>query len=53
MKSIGNIASKIHVSPKLNLKYKCRRRFRLSLNKPAISHDVIPRNTPKKRARLD
>ena len=32
MKSIGNIATKIHVSPKLNLNYMCRRRFRLSLN---------------------
>ena len=32
MKSIGNIASKIHVSPKLNLNYKRRCRFRLSLN---------------------
>ena len=32
MKSIGDVASKIHVSPKLTLNYMCRRRFRLSLN---------------------
>ena len=32
MECIGNIDSKIYVSPKLNLIYKCCRRFRFSLN---------------------
>ena len=51
MKSIGNITSKIHVSLKLNLNYKCYRRFRLLLNHKYVLftenlHDVTPYNSP-------
>ena len=54
MKVIGNTASKIHVSPKLNLNYKCCRRFRLLLNHMFTEnlHDVAPYNSPYMRSKL-
>ena len=54
MKVIGNTASKIHVSPKLNLNYKCCRRYRLLLNHMFTEnlHDVAPYNSPYMRSKL-
>ena len=51
MKSTGNIASKIHVSPKLDPNYKCCLRFRLSLNHKYVLfseslHDVTLYDSP-------